>query len=107
MQSRLAHVIRERRLSSRQARGLVKDLEVGSVYGFDEKETFQKKLVDIDRMTQKSFDKSIVAIRFAMNTLSTIMEDIEDNWIVYEILMQHKNMLHAQIDLLIKEKRKL
>jgi ParB family transcriptional regulator, chromosome partitioning protein len=35
------------------------------------------------------------------------MEYIEDNWIVYEILMQHKNMLHTQIDLLIKEKRKL
>jgi ParB family chromosome partitioning protein len=107
VQSKLAQVIREKRLSSRQARELVKDMEVGSVYGFDEKEIFQKKLVDIDRMTQKSFDKSIVAIRFAMNTLSTIMEDIEDNWIVYEILMQHKNMLHAQIDLLIKEKRKL
>jgi hypothetical protein len=26
---------------------------------------------------------------------------------VYETLMQHKNMLHTQIDLLIKEKRKL
>jgi ParB family transcriptional regulator, chromosome partitioning protein len=42
-----------------------------------------------------------------MNTLSTIMECIEDNWIVYETLMQHKNMLHTQIDPLIKEKRKL
>jgi ParB family transcriptional regulator, chromosome partitioning protein len=107
MQSRLAQIIRERRLSSRQTRELVKVQEEGSVYNFDEKRTFQKKLVDIDRKTQKSFDKSILAIRFAMNTLSTIMEYIEDNWIVYEILMQHKNMLHAQIDLLIKEKRKL
>jgi ParB family chromosome partitioning protein len=58
-------------------------------------------------MIQKSFNKSIIAIRFAMNTLSTIMEDIEDNWIIYETLMQHKNMLHTQIDLLIKEKKKL
>jgi ParB family chromosome partitioning protein len=107
VQSKLAQIIRERRLSSRQARQLVKVREEGSVYDFDEKLTFQKKLVDIDRMTQKSFDKSILAIRFAMNTLSTIMEHIEDNWIVYETLMQHKNMLHAQIDLLIKEKRKL
>jgi ParB family chromosome partitioning protein len=82
-------------------------MEDGSIYDFDEKWTFQKKLVDIDRKTQKSFDKSIVALRVAMNTLGTIMEYIEDNWIVYEILMQHKNMLHTQIDLLIKEKRKL
>jgi ParB family chromosome partitioning protein len=108
VQSKLAQVIRERRLSSRQARELVKAHEDrGSVYNFDEKGTFQKKFVDIDRMTQKSFDKSIIAIRFAMNTLSTIVEDIEDNWIIYETLMQHKNMLHTQIDLLIKEKRKL
>ena len=107
VQSKLAQIIRKRRLSSRQARELVKDHEDDSVYGFDEKRTFQKKFTDVDRITQKSFDKSIVAIRFAMNTLSTIMEHIEDNWIIYEILMQHKNMLHAQIDLLIKEKRKL
>jgi ParB family transcriptional regulator, chromosome partitioning protein len=107
VQSKLAQIIRERRLSSRQARELVKDHEDDSVYGFDEKRTSQKKFVDIDRITQKSFDKSIVTIRFAMNTLSTIIEHIEDNWIVHEILMQHKNMLHAQIDLLIREKRKL
>jgi ParB family transcriptional regulator, chromosome partitioning protein len=107
VQSKLAQIIRQRRLSSRQARELVKDHEDDSVYGFDEKRTFQKKFVDVDRLTQKSFDKSIVAIRFAMSTLSIIIEHIEDNWIVYEILMQHKNMLHAQIDLLIKEKSKL
>ena len=87
MQSKLAQIIREKRLSSRQARKLVKDQEEGSVYNFDEKQTFQKKFVDVDRMTQKSFDKSILAIRYAMNTLSTIMEYIEDNWIVYETLM--------------------
>jgi ParB family transcriptional regulator, chromosome partitioning protein len=106
-QSKLAKIIRERRLSSRQVRKLVKDPKGGSIYDFDEKWTFREKFVDIDRMTQKSFDKSIVALRVAMNTLSTIMEYVEDNWIVYETLMQHKNMLHTQIDLLIKEKMKL
>lgn len=36
------------------------------------------------------------------------MEPLEDNnWIVHEILIQHKNMLNAQIDLLIKQKKKL
>jgi ParB family chromosome partitioning protein len=106
-QSKLARIIRKRRLTSRQVRELVKDHKEGSIYDFDEKWAFREKFVDIDRNTQKSFDKSIVALRVAMNTLSTIMEYIEDNWIVYETLMQHKNMLHTQIDLLIKEKRKL
>jgi ParB family chromosome partitioning protein len=36
----------------------------------------------------------------------TIIESMEDNWVVYEILMQHKNMLHSQIDLLIKENKR-
>jgi ParB family transcriptional regulator, chromosome partitioning protein len=106
-QSKLAKIIRERRLSSRQVRELVKEHEEDSVYDFDEKWTFREKFVDIDRKTQKSFDKSIVALRVAMNTLSVIIGNIEDNWIINEILMQHKNMLHSQIDLLIKEKRKL
>jgi ParB family chromosome partitioning protein len=54
----------------------------------------------------KTFDKSIIALRIAMSKLAMIIENIEDNWVLYEILMQHKNMLHAQIDLLIKEKKK-
>ena len=106
-QSKIAQIIRERKLSSRQARELVQNHKVDSIYGFDEKHTLQEKFIDIDRKTQKSFDKSIVAIRIAMNTIGTIMEHIEDNWVIYEILLQHKNMLHAQIDLLIKEKKKL
>jgi ParB family transcriptional regulator, chromosome partitioning protein len=105
-QSKLAKIIRERKLSSRQVRELVKH-EEGSIYDFDEKWTFRENFVDVDRKTQKSFDKSIVALRVAMNTLSVIIENIEDNWIINEVLMQHKNMLHSQIDLLIKEKRKL
>lgn len=40
-----------------------------------------------------------------MNKLTDIMEFIEDNWILYEILMQYISVLHAQIDLLIKDKK--
>lgn len=42
-----------------------------------------------------------------MNKIISAMENIEDNWIVYEMLRQHKEALHNQIDLLIKEKRKI
>jgi ParB family transcriptional regulator, chromosome partitioning protein len=34
-------------------------------------------------------------------------EEAEHDWILHEVLMQHKNMLNAQVDILIKEKRKL
>jgi ParB family chromosome partitioning protein len=106
-QSKLAEIIRQRRLSSRQARKLVQNHNEDSIYDFDEKYMLQEKFIDLDRKTQKSFDKSIVAIRVAMNTLNTIIENMEDNWIIYEILLQHRNMLHSQIDLLIKEKKRL
>lgn len=34
-----------------------------------------------------------------------IIEKIEGNWILYEILMNHRNLIHSQIDLLIREKK--
>ena len=48
-----------------------------------------------------------MALRIAASRLASIIESMEDNWIIYEILMQHKIMLNSQIDLLIKEKKKL
>ena len=62
---------------------------------------------DNNAKVQRSFDKTIIAMRIAMNRLGTIMEGLEDNWIVYETLMNHKKVLHAQIDILIKQKRKI
>jgi len=74
------------------------------MYDFKQNED---KIVDIDMKVQRSFNGSIVTLIIATSRLATIIESMEDNWIVYEILMQHKNMLHSQIDLLIKEKKKL
>ena len=42
-----------------------------------------------------------------MNKLSDIIEEVQENWILYEILMHHRNMIHNQIDVLIKEKKKI
>ena len=104
-QSKLAELIKKRKLSSRQVR-MLKDEMKNSEHP-EEIFDFQSKIVDIDARTQKSFDKAIIAVRVAMNKLASIIEDVEDNWTVYEILMQHKNMLHSQIDILLKEKKKI
>lgn len=104
-QSKLAELIKKRKLSSRQVR-MIKDEMKNSEHP-EEIFDFQTKIVDIDARTQKSFDKAIIAVRVAMNKLASIIEDVEDNWTVYEILMQHKNMLHSQIDILLKEKKKI
>lgn len=108
-QSELTRLISRNRLSSRKVRSLVKDLKEDSSYGSCDDDRFLSavKIVDIDRNTQKSFDKSIIALRVALNKIGSVISEIEDNWIVYEILLQHKNMLHNHIDLLIKQKKKL
>lgn len=104
-QSKLAELIKKRKLSSRQVRELKSEMK-NSDNPYDVLD-FQTKIIDIDAKTQKSFDKAIIAIRVAMNKLASIIGDVEDNWTVYEILLQHKNMLHNQIDILYKEKKKI
>ncbi len=103
-QQKLASLISEGRLSIKETRGLLKNidkepidicLEYQSEGGADR---IQKRL-DV-------LDKSIIVLRIAMNRLGTIIETIENDWIFKEILMQHKNVINNQIDLLIKEKRK-
>jgi ParB family transcriptional regulator, chromosome partitioning protein len=106
-QSELARLAHENKLSSRQIRELIKDVNNDSVYDYDELAYSDTQMIDIDKKTQRWFDKSIIALRVAMNKLGSIIEDTEDNWIIYEILMHHKNMLHEQIDLLLKEKNKM
>ncbi len=64
-------------------------------------------IIDIDLKAQNSFDKSITTLKIAARKIAQIVRDTEDNWILYEILMQHKSMLDNQIDILIKEKKKL
>jgi ParB family chromosome partitioning protein len=59
-----------------------------------------------EERARKSLDRSIITLRIALNKLALIIEGSEDDWLLYEMLMQHKKMLHAQIDLLIKEKKK-
>ena len=103
-QSKLAELIKKRKLSSRQVRELKSEMK-SSDNPYDVLD-FQTKIIDIDAKTQKSFDKAIIAIRVAMNKLASVINDVEHNWTVYEMLLQHKNMLHNQIDILYKEKKK-
>jgi ParB family transcriptional regulator, chromosome partitioning protein len=104
-QSMLTELIKKRKLSSRQVRELKTEMK-NSDNPFDVLD-FQTKLIDIDTKTQKAFDKAIIAIRVAMNKLASVIEDVDDDWTVYEMLLQHKNMLHNQIDILFKEKKKI
>lgn len=100
-------MINKKGRSSRKVRKLVKEYKKESspeVYNFPDVED---KIVDIDRKVQNSFDKSTVALRIAASRFATIVESMENNRVLHEILMQHKMILHSQIAVLIKEKKKL
>lgn len=101
---RIASLVINNGYSSRRTRKLVK---VCQGPNSDDLISYQDKIVDLELKAARSFDKSISALKIAMNKISSIAEAVEDNWIIYEVLLQHKNMLNAQIDVLIREKKKL
>ena len=109
-QLQIAKKVVEKKLTIREIRKLVKD-DNNSIYGYNNNYNSlslnKDKIEDLDLKTQRSFNKTITILKIALTKIGSIIENIEDNWIVYEMLMQHKNMLNNQIDILIKEKKKL
>jgi ParB family chromosome partitioning protein len=101
--SELAKLISSRKLSLRKAREVRIGLEDENSLTFA---PFASSMEYDLKKAHASFDKSIIALRIALNKLASIIQENDHSWLVYEILMQHKNMLHAQIDLLIRNKRK-
>ena len=104
-QTKIAIVIRNKKLPLRKVRELVKsnnsviadsDLSLGRI---------DNTLYAKDRIL-KSIDKSIITLRIAVKKLGPIMEGVEDDWIFYGILLHQRNILISQIDQLIKQKRK-
>ena len=103
VQSRLTEVIRDRQLSSRTVRKLVKNVGAKAL---GRSPLYYTASTNEYETIHKVFDKVIISIRILIKKLATIIENVEDKWIFYDILMHHKHMLDQQIDLLIKEKRK-
>jgi ParB family chromosome partitioning protein len=102
-QLKLTELIQEKNLSSRTVRKIVKGVGNKRI----DKDAFYQVVSRSDNeIIHKSFDKAIIALRISINKLATIIENLDDKWMFYDILMQHKHMLHQQIDLLIREKRK-
>jgi ParB family chromosome partitioning protein len=102
-QLKLTELIQEKNLSSRTVRKIVKGVANKKI---DKDVFYQVASRSDNEIIHKSFDKAIIALRISIKKLATIIENLDDKWMFYDILMQHKHMLHQQIDLLIREKRK-
>jgi ParB family chromosome partitioning protein len=96
-QSQLAGLIIKRHLTTMKARQLVKD---DDPYYCENSEVLEV------RRDLQSFNKAIIALRVAMNKIAASIEDEEENILIYELLMHHKNIVHNQIDNIMKAKRK-
>ena len=108
-QPKLASLITKGQLSLREARGLLRDFD-NDHFIQDislEDQIKDRSSTDIMQKRENVLNKSVIVLRIAANRLSTIIESVEDDWLFKEILMHHKNAISAQIDLLIKEKKKL
>jgi len=108
-QSKLGDLISKKRLSIKKVRALIREHE-DSVYDYNLNENITQvpeDLSELDKKVRKSLDKSMIVFKIAMNKMTDIMQTMEDNWIIYEILAQHRSILNTQIDLLIKQKKKI
>jgi ParB family chromosome partitioning protein len=104
-QSELAHLIAQRHLSLRRARKLI-DQANQNEYVLETAFHYQDR-EDRKRRIERAFNKSITALKIALDRMSMVIDDVEDdNWAVSQILLQHKNMINNEIDILLKEKRK-
>ena len=100
--SKLAKLIINRRLTTSNVRKMVKEMNDKIL-----DETYIKDSTGGNIKLQRSFDKTIIAIRIAMNRIGNIIDETDDDWIVNEILMEHKRRLHEQIDILINQKKRI
>jgi ParB family chromosome partitioning protein len=107
----MALLLKNSHLSSRKVRKMV-----GSVSKYDykidkniESEKYFESYSTIEQQHNlyRSIDKAIITLKIAVRPLISLIENIEDSWIIYDVLMQHKNMLVTQIDILIKERKKV
>ena len=102
--SKLAKLIIEKHMTINSVRIMVKEITMPDIDDSDEPEIAMNKVYD--NIRARSLERTIISLRIAMNRIASIIEDAEDDWILYEILMQHKRRLHEQIDILIKQRKK-
>jgi ParB family transcriptional regulator, chromosome partitioning protein len=77
-------------------------------YFEEENKDVSSDLEQIDvKAQQLLFNKMIILLKNTSRNMMPIIEDSEENWIVYNTFMQHKKVIDNQIDILIKEKKKI
>ena len=106
-QSNLTKLVIERKLTSRKVRNMIRSIQNNPNDEEIDILNSSTNIEDIDKMTKRIFDKSLIILKMASYKLGVLVPAIEDNWIIYELLMQNKQVIDNQINVLNKEKKKL
>lgn len=105
-QSRLTELVSRRHLSTRELRKTVASAKEIALEEDTEITLQYDKTLDNLEDYQKRFGKVIAVFRFSLNQLGPIMEGMDEkNWMINEILLHHRNLLHLQIDNLLKQRK--
>jgi ParB family transcriptional regulator, chromosome partitioning protein len=113
LKEKLAEEVLENNYSCMQVRQIKKifeeDKSINDNLYFEHKDNDNgNDLLPIDEKTlQRLFNKMVILLKNTSRNMMPIIGDSEENWIVYNTFMQHKKMIDAQIDTLIKEKKKI
>jgi hypothetical protein len=58
------------------------------------------------KRTERSLNKAILVLRIVMSRIGELVEEYGDNWFVNECPREEKNVIHNQIDILLKKEKK-
>ena len=103
-QSEIATLVVNKQLGSKDVRRIVQDLHqlnttnVGGDRQGSPRDT---------RRIEGPLNKSILILRIAMARIVQLVDESEDNWLVHECMMEEKNVLHNEIDAMLKRKKRL
>jgi ParB family chromosome partitioning protein len=113
LQTQLGLLIQQRKFTCKQIRDIKNnnkeynnDIFVKDDFEFDSI-NYYSDLSQRNTKVQKLFDKMIIILKNSIRNMIPLIEDIEDNWIIYEFFMEQRNLINNQIDTLLKVKKKL
>lgn len=95
-QSHLAKLVARQHLTTKRVRGMVNNDMM-----------LNNQPDTVIRSQLRAFDRSIIVLRVALNKIVTIMdEEDEEDMLIRELLLHQRNVLHQQIGILLKCKKK-
>jgi len=93
-------------LTVKEIRKLVTAISISEPTGTPKYESLIDLKENRDLKINRCFDKILTTLKLTQCRIGTIIEEVDDNWIIYETLMHHKNAISSQIDIVIREKKR-